>query len=308
MFVARMGNQVVEQATPLFYDDFKREVQAALEEASIFDIGSYGWINENDPDPEFIGHAMWQVDAPPLDEIALFGESRVRRRPKDIEKEILTSGEDFWGLMEASRLSMGMALVWKRQAQDNPINASSFFWLHHTDAFLKLAIASDRLRDLLIIACTGAHPKIYKNQRPKPFYVAPFENGCELITKRGVDDQHLVEPLGALPVIGNQLYQYISRRNAIVHEVATRMARFIRKCVSDLQQRYDELQMQGPQAESQRRGDAVPRTKARTRKAELEVDRAVEELKQWYTLLIHASNYVFQIEYWTRRVSVLIRD
>ena len=84
---------MTEQPTPLFHDDFKRQVQAALEEASIFDIGSYGWLNENEPDPDFIGHAMWQTDEPSLDEIALFGESHVSRRPKDIEKEIITSGE-----------------------------------------------------------------------------------------------------------------------------------------------------------------------------------------------------------------------
>jgi hypothetical protein len=77
---------------------------------------------------------------------------RFRRRPKDIEKEILTSGEDFCGLMEASRLSIGLVLIWKGRAQENPINESTFFWLHHTDAFLKLAIASDRIRDLRIIA------------------------------------------------------------------------------------------------------------------------------------------------------------
>jgi hypothetical protein len=300
-------NQVVEQRDSQFHDDFKHKIQAALDEASIFDIGSYGWLNENDPDPSFIGHAMWQVDAPSLDERALFGEIRVRIRPGDIEKEILTSGEDFWGLMEASRLSIGMALVWKRRAQDNPINESSLFWLHHTDAFLKLAIASDRLRDLLIIACTGAHPKLYKNQKPKPFYVAPFENGGELIMKRGVHDQHLVEPLSSLPVIGNELYRYISRRNAIVHEVATRMARFIRKSMSALQERYDEELKKEPEAKPRRRGHALPQTKARRRKTELDVDRAVEELKQWYTLLINASNDVFQIEYWTRRVSVRIQ-
>jgi hypothetical protein len=164
------------------------------------------------------------------------------------------------------------------------------------------------LRDLLIIACTGAHPKLYKNQKPKPFYVAPFENGGDLIIKRGVHDQHLVQPLSSLPLIGNELYQYISRRNAIVHEVATRMARFIRKSMSDLQERYDEQQKKQPEANSRRSGDALPQTKASKRKTELEVDGAVEELKQWYTLLIHASNYVFQIEYWTRRLSVHTRD
>jgi hypothetical protein len=42
----------------------QRDVQEALNEASIYAIGSYGWVSENDPDPEFIGHAMWQVDQP----------------------------------------------------------------------------------------------------------------------------------------------------------------------------------------------------------------------------------------------------
>src|SRR5215217_5726390 len=168
---------------------------------------------------------MWQVDAPSLDESALFGESRVRIRPREIEKEILTSGEDFWGLMEASRLSIGLALVWKRLARDNPINESAYFWLHHTDSFLKLAMASDRLRDLLIIACTNAPPKPYnkKNRR----YVTPFENAGDLIAKRGIDDHHLVGPLAALPAVAHELYRYRLRRNAIVHDVATRMAQFV---------------------------------------------------------------------------------
>ena len=166
----------------------QQDVQVALNEASIYAIGSYGWVSENDPDPEFIGHAMWQVDQPPLDQSALFGEGPVRRRPKDIEREILISGEDFCGLMEMARLSIGLSLVWKSQAQQNPINESNFFWLHHTDSFLKLAMASDRLRDLLIIACTGKAAKGYgKNQKRKSrlTYVTPFENTGGLISKRG---------------------------------------------------------------------------------------------------------------------------
>jgi hypothetical protein len=51
-------NQVVEQADSQFHDDFKHKIQAALDEASIFDICSYGWLNENDADPNFIGHGM----------------------------------------------------------------------------------------------------------------------------------------------------------------------------------------------------------------------------------------------------------
>lgn len=55
------------QTNPFSHDAIKREVQAALKDAAIYEIGSYGWLNKDEPDPEFIGHAMWQ-DAPPLDE------------------------------------------------------------------------------------------------------------------------------------------------------------------------------------------------------------------------------------------------
>jgi len=153
---------VADQADSSLPAAIEREVEAALGDAAIYEIGSYGWLNENDADPEYIGHAMWQVDQPSIDHNALLGESPVRRRPKDIEKEILTAGEDFCGLMLASRLSIGLMLLWTRQAAKHPLHASPIFWVHHTDAFLKLAIASDRLRDLLIVACTGTSAKSYK--------------------------------------------------------------------------------------------------------------------------------------------------
>jgi hypothetical protein len=177
---------VDRKANSPFLDALTREVQKELNNASIYPIGSYGWLNEYEADPEFIGHAMWQSDQPLIDQNSLFGDGPVRRRPKDIEKKILTSGEDFCGVMEASRLSIGLSLIWKRPAQENPINESTFFWLHHTDAFLKLAIASDRLRDLLIVACTGKPPRVYKKKQN--LYVAPFENAAELITAESMTD------------------------------------------------------------------------------------------------------------------------
>jgi len=100
----------------------EREVQSALAEASVYDVSSYGWLNENDADPGFIGHAMWQIDPPSIDLKALLGETPVSRRPEDIEREILTAGEDFCGLMQAARLSIGLALLWQTQAHKDPWN------------------------------------------------------------------------------------------------------------------------------------------------------------------------------------------
>ena len=288
---------MVEQEHPFFHSALKQEVEVALNDAKVFDIGSYGWISENDPDPEFIGHAMWQIDQPPLDQSALFGEGPVRRRPKDIEKEILICGEDFCGLMELSRFSIGLALVWKCQAQADPMNDSAFFWLHHTDSFLKLAMASDRLSDLLIVACTGGPSKRYW-KKTKGSYVTPFEDAGVLIAKRGMVDQHLDRPLRALPAVAGELAKFRLRRNAIVHKVATRMAKFVGDAVTVLQERFDQEQ-QNPYVPKRRNG--ILRTKTRRTEIELEIERATEDLKEWYISLIQASNYVFQVEYWTRR-------
>jgi hypothetical protein len=292
---------VTEEITPFFPEAFKREVQTALKDASIYDIGSYGWLNEYEADPEFIGHAMWQIDQPPIEQGALFGEGPVRRRPKNIEREILTSGEDFCGVMEASRLSIGLSLIWKGPAQENPITESTFFWLHHTDAFLKLAIASERLRDLLIIASTAASPKLFTPKEKNKRYIAPFDEAPDLIALRGTEEHHLVEPLRVLPSFGRELFKYIDRRNAIVHDVATRMAKFIGESMSHLQQRFDREQENRSQSATPQKPNALSRAKKRRKEIELEIDRAADELCQWYTLLIQASNAVFQVEYWTRR-------
>jgi hypothetical protein len=291
-----------DASIPFHPKAFEREVESALIGASVYDIGSYGWLNEYDADPDFIGHAMWQIDQPSLDEHALFGEAPVRRRPQEIEKEILTAGEDFCGLMQISRLSIGLTLLWQRRARANLWSETTFFWLHHTDAFLKLAIASDRLRDLLTIACSGLAPKVYKDlsARNRKF-VTPFKNAHHLLAARGLEDKRLREPLAVLPGLASELLMYIRRRNTIVHEVATRMARSMRDSVSELQRRYDDEQKNGFSARSSMEWFFnVNAADASEDELRAEIDRAANELRDWYTLLIRTSNCVFQVEYWSR--------
>jgi hypothetical protein len=292
-----------DSLVPFQLTAFEREIESALAKASVYDVNSYGWLNENDADPHFIGHAMWQIDQPSIDFHALFGESPVNRRPQGIEKQILTAGEDFCALMQAVRLSIGLALLWQTQAHKDPWNESSFFWLHHTDAFLKLAIASDRLRDLLVIACTRATRKSYQG-KGKPSrnhkYVMPYREACELLTSRGLNDDRLVEPLAALPELAEKLFTYIARRHKIVHEIATHMAKVVRDNVSLLQHRYDQEQEHGFSPRSDAEWFSVDAAYEHDDESRRQVDHALHELRDWYILLIQASNCVFQIEYWSR--------
>lgn len=279
----------------------EHEVEARLAAAGIYKIGSYGWLNENDADPELIGHAMWQTSQPHIEHWTWSGEMSVKRRPNEVEKQILTLGEDFCGLMEASRLSIGLSLLWEQHATRNVLNEPTYFWLHHTDAFLKLAIASDRLRDLLIVACTGTTPEVFKKtSKRNRLYATAFTEARRLVTNRGLNDPCLAEPLELLAQQADAIFAHIDRRNSIVHDVATRMAKHVQGDVAALQQQYD----------AQRRSESIPKsstpldwtqaTRDRITELETEIEAAVTELRDWYSLLINASNNVFQVEHWTR--------
>jgi len=279
----------------------ERLVRSALDDASIHDVEWYAWLNETDADPRFIGHAMWQTDQPHIDYNALFGESPVRERPPDLEKQILTIGEDFCGIMSASRLSIGLALVWANAARRDATGESAFFWLHHTDAIVKLAIASDRIRDLLIVACVGQTPKKFNNSSKKNgWFVTPFREASALLKRRGLQEESLSVPFEILAEQANTLFKHVCRRNAIVHEIASRMATYVRVSVAELQNKCDLEQVHG---------FTRPTIDVDTdwhvsvvEEHHKEIDLAIDEVCDWYLLLIETSNSVFQIEYRARRL------
>jgi len=271
-----------------------------LHTAGVYDIGSFGWLNENDVDPDFIGHAMWQLDQPlarPLDDP--FDERPVLERPSPRDKQVLVAGEDFCGMMRLARLSIGLALLWRRYRPGHPLDDQPYLDLHQTDATLKLAIASDRLRDVLIVACTGDTVDTYERAaKANRRYVTPFEHSSRLLATRGVSVVEMTGPIAALPPLGHRIFTNIDTRNRIVHEIATRTGQLTRLQAEALEQRYDRESRAGPIAFKPMReirdfGEAVSTYAA-------ELDQVVNTLIDWYALLVTASNLVFQIEYWSR--------
>lgn len=291
----------IQLGTPLA-EAIEKEVDAALKAAGIHEIGCFGWLNENDVDPDYIGHAMWQTDQPQLDLHSLF-EGLPNRRPPDIEKLILTVGEDFCALMQVSRLSLGLSLLWQPKAARDVLNDNQFFWLHHTDTFLKMAIASDRLRDLLVLACTGGEPGCYKNlHRHNRRYVTPFSEAENILVNRGITDERALKPTVGLSANALKIFSYIDRRNEIVHSIATRMARTVHGNVAKLQSDYDSQVVHGLPPK-QDRSEWMPIAEARMQELRCEIQTAADELKEWYLLLIDTSNLVFQVEHWARKLS-----
>jgi hypothetical protein len=270
-----------------------------LHGAGVYDIGSYGWLNENDVDPDFVGHAMWQLDQPLARTLDPFSERPVLERPSPRDKQVLVAGEDFSGMMRLARLSIGLALLWRRYRPGHPLDDQPYLDLQQTDAILKLAIASDRLRDVLIVACTGDTVDAYQNAaKVNRRYVTPFESAAQLLTAREVPLVEMTDPIAALPPLAHKIFTNIDTRNKIVHEIATRTGHLTRQQADALEQRYDRERRAGPVAvksmpEIRDFSEAVATYAA-------ELDQAVKTLIDWYALLVSASNQVFQIEYWSR--------
>ena len=100
------------------------------------------------------------------------------------------------------------------------------------------------------------------------------------------------------------IFANIDRRNSIVHEVATRLAKNVEETITNLQDQYDDEQISGFTPRSDDHKDWVPGAQARINELDKEFDLATSEIIDWYSLLIDASNNVFQVERWSRALSI----
>jgi len=105
-------------------------------------------------------------------------------------------------------------------------------------------------------------------------------------------------PIEALPPLAHKIFTNIDTRNRIVHEIATRTGQLTSQQAEALEQRYDRETRAGPIAVKPMREIRDFSEAVSTHAAEL--DQVVNKLIDWYSLLVRASNLVFQIEYWSR--------
>lgn len=243
----------------------------------IYELGSYGWIDSEAYDPELVGHAMWQTHPPwwTFLEVQRLGLSPPH--PSRWQKCLAIAGGDFEGLMEASRLSVGLMLL-----AEESHSADSFFSVHLMGAMILLGAASDRLRDLFVATVFHKSTDEYYRGRKHRLYTAPFEHAIESL--EGYPEQ-VTASVATLSPLAKQLQEFRRVRNNIVHDVATELGRQQQRLVNDPPV-GDELDW------------------------EL-TDKMVHELSEqneachkkrlsqpicWYKLLINASNHVFIVE------------
>lgn len=130
-----------------------------LRARGVWDIDSYGWLNLEDPDPDFTGYVMW-VEQPPYDhDVMNWQHNRPpRRAPTAQEQSLMELGHDFFGLMKTARHCIGQTLLYEPHAKPMEVESGEFDFSEFT-ALAALIAASDRLRDFIVTAVRGTKPK-----------------------------------------------------------------------------------------------------------------------------------------------------
>ena len=268
----------------------------------VYDIGNYGWQSEDTEDPDYIGHAMWQINPPVETEWDyLFGAGPVRCRPTEKEKLLTVAGYDFEGLMRASRMSIGLCLLHKSIAMQKPLDDNHYFWLHYTDSIFQLNMASDRIREYFVVAFFDETSKTYKDKGKKNnWYVTPFiqtRNHCQ----ENQIKLNITNAVMPLPDIADKIYSFRESRNEIVHDISTKLGKMHKELIERQQQAYDAVDTTETSNNMLDYDAMLQRQKEINEEHEKELSASSSIIIEWYTTLVKFSSHIFEAEHWLRK-------
>jgi hypothetical protein len=189
--------------------DLDGEIDEVLIAERVHAVYAYGWIDHDEADPDYLGHTLWQTDPPFQPDFSTLSRGWVVGYAPSLRDELLTrNGEDFEAVMIAARRAMGMALVRGRSAQSTPLGGSDEFWQDYSISTMLLAIASDRLRDFLVMATENVEYDGRRSEKDQRSSV-----------------QRAIEKIPGLAAFAMQSPKFKKIRNEIVHQIATQPAR-----------------------------------------------------------------------------------
>jgi len=136
-------------------DALRKKTEELLLSRGVFDVDAFGWLYENDVDPEFVGYAMWAL-SPPYDHdfMAWQDQTPPARAPTKAEQQLMELGHDFFGLMKTARHFIGHALLHQPAVQPLRFEPTEFDF-NEFAALVALTAAADRLSDFIIITTLG---------------------------------------------------------------------------------------------------------------------------------------------------------
>ncbi len=278
------------------------EATKLLHEAGIYELTTYGWVDADTADPEFIGHAMWQTNGPSdvYLEYPYIGRPGRKKpnsppEPEGWLKELAVSGADFGGLMQAAWMTIGLLLFQAKLLRENILGDKQFFDLHWMSSMIHLSTASDRLRALFVAAVFRKSSNKYESRKyngeKRSRYTTPFKEAKDT----NADPNSSPSFAKLLPMTDDINNKFRKRRNEIIHDVATSIG--VRE-----KRWFDDRDWAYPVAIGSYR-DIEEAKLAHETAHENQITETIAHLIGWYLLLVRASNEVFIIEHELRRAA-----
>jgi len=273
-------------------DEYIRgELAELLRTNAIYKLNHYGWLDADTPNPEFIGHAL----PPPLGWDFAFANTFAGNPLSNFpplqpwQKFLSISHSDFEGLMEAARLSIGLALFHGALLKDEPFADESLFRVYRMASIINLSMASDRIRDILVAAIFQKSTKEYAkgkySESKRSLYTTPFCEAASVLTRFAELSNSLVQ----LSELANKIFELRQQRNEIVHEIATHLGWSEKRRLNDQSVNISKTERLKKRVSVDRDLVAVEHRARNTEKIEMELEAPIK----WYRLLIMLSNCVF---------------
>jgi hypothetical protein len=272
--------------TPNLNQIIRGEVERLLLDKQIFTFRDYGTL----PYPIFAGYTLWQRDRPLLPSGHMLSPEAYQR--SDLlgwQRSILMSGADFEGLVDAARLSIGLALVDYGSAEQSIWATDTFFHLHVMTSMILLGAASDRLRDLFVGTVFKKTAEEYArgkfNEQNRTWYVTPFNEATGCASEYG---DPVANSLETLPNLAERVQKFRMLRNEIVHDIGTKFGHRQKENVNVL-----HTMRTGGLRDVEIRILDEEESKVEHRKT---LDEEVSRPIAWFKLLISMGSYVFVVE------------
>lgn len=136
---------------------FAELIEATQSEWHLYSFFAHGWLNDKDPNPEYLGATAWSIGdlSVPIDSEQVWGTEAVSARPTSspLRARIATASDDFGGLMDCGRLLVAQAMIFAQSCRDHSIPADSLsdrlYWANMFAALATLGSALERLRALV---------------------------------------------------------------------------------------------------------------------------------------------------------------
>lgn len=262
---------------PEFIEYFDYQIRTSLHDRELYSVDGYGWLNEQDTDPEYEGYALWSTDPKvEYDFDAHFNRKPFSVKPINIDIEMVTNGHDFMEVMNAAWLTLGQALFFQTHSSEKEALNFSYISVSIVSAIILLSTATDRLKDFLVIAVTRRSPV----QKREPFtqFFEELHNRCQKSNALHDVSSRILELTKAIS-------PKRQKRNELIHRLTSNNA-LLQKVLLSEQRRLFDLEP----------GERVSETK------EFQyLEASLENSVQWYRELINLANSIFIFEHRCRK-------